>query len=149
MTNKLKIRHGALVLVCDGARALILENAGDEEFINLKTKEALDQQDLRTHDLGADSPGRTFASVGGMRSAVEQTDWHDRSEAAFLEHLAKRVDHAVKDGAARDLFVVAPPRALAVLRRAYSHDLKGVLRAEINKDLVKLPVHEIERHLAA
>ena len=44
---------------------------------------------------------------------------------------------------------MAPPRALGVLRQAYSHDLRTALRAEIDKDLVKLPVHEIEKHLAA
>ena len=32
---------------------------------------------------------------------------------------------------------------------AYSQALKGVLRAEIDKDFVKMPVHEIEKHLTA
>jgi protein required for attachment to host cells len=36
-----------------------------------------------------------------------------------------------------------------VIRQAYSPRLKEVLRAEIDKDLVKMPVHEIEKHLAA
>ena len=45
--------------------------------------------------------------------------------------------------------MVAPPRALGVLRQAYSHNLRAALRAEIDKDFVKLPVHEIEKHLAA
>jgi protein required for attachment to host cells len=27
--------------------------------------------------------------------------------------------------------------------------LKGALRAEVDKDFVKMPVHEIERHLTA
>jgi protein required for attachment to host cells len=44
--------------------------------------------------------------------------------------------------------MVAPPRALGVLRHAYSHNLRAALRAEIDKDFVKLPVHEIEKHLA-
>src|SRR5206468_1983742 len=41
------------------------------------------------------------------------------------------------------------PRALGVLRQTYSHSLRAALRAEIDKDFVKLPVHEIEKHLAA
>jgi len=44
--------------------------------------------------------------------------------------------------------VVAPPRALGVLRQAYSHKLRAALRAEIDKDLVKLPLYQIEKHLA-
>ena len=35
----LKIRQGDWVVVCDGAKALILENAGDGMHPNLKTKE--------------------------------------------------------------------------------------------------------------
>ena len=45
--------------------------------------------------------------------------------------------------------MVAPPRALGVLRQAYSQNLRNVLRAEIDKDFVKMPVTEIEKHLAA
>ncbi|MET0925332.1 MAG: host attachment protein, partial [Xanthobacteraceae bacterium] len=52
-------------------------------------------------------------------------------------------------GKAKSLIMVAPPRALGVLRQAYSHNLRNALRAEIDKDFVKLPVHEIEKHLAA
>jgi protein required for attachment to host cells len=44
---------------------------------------------------------------------------------------------------------VAPPRALGVLREAYSARLRGVLHGELDRDLVKLPVAEIEKHLAA
>jgi protein required for attachment to host cells len=34
-----------------------------------------------------------------------------------------------------------------MLRPVYSHDLRKALRAEIDKDLVAMPVHEIEKHL--
>jgi protein required for attachment to host cells len=35
-----------------------------------------------------------------------------------------------------------------VLRQAYPHTLRAAVQAEIAKDLVRLPVHEIEKHLA-
>lgn len=149
MKKKVKIKQGDWVVVCDGAKALVLENVGDEKFLNLKTKQVFEQPDPATREVGTDQPGRAISSVGSVRSAVDQTDWHEQSEKAFLEQLAGRLDHAVKDGAIRNLVLIAPPRALGVLRRSYSHDLKNVLRAEVDKDLVKLPVHEIERHLAA
>ena len=31
-------RSGEWVIVCDGRKALILENAGDDKFINLRSK---------------------------------------------------------------------------------------------------------------
>jgi protein required for attachment to host cells len=145
--TKLKIKQGDWVIVCDGKKALVLENAGDEKFLNLKTREVFDHPDLKTSELGTDAPGRSFSSVGNGRSAVEQTDWHTQEEEKFLRKLAGHLDAAVKAGQAKSLIMVAPPRALGVLRQAYSHNLRSALRAEIDKDFVKLPVHEIEKHL--
>jgi len=145
----LSIREGEWVVVCDGAKALVLQNAGDAKFPNLKTLEVFEQEDLPTREQGTDKPGRTYASVGVVRSAVGQTDWHDRSEEAFLTRLAHHLDAAVTAGKTKSLIVIAPPRALGMLRPAYSHALKGALRAELDKDFVKMPVHEIEKHLSA
>lgn len=145
----LKIRHGDWVVVCDGKKALVLENAGDEKFLNLKTREVHSHSDLKTHELGTDAPGRSFSSVGPGRSAMEQPDWHDQEEQRFLKKLAGELDAAVNAGQLKALILVAPPRAIGVLRREYSHGLRRALHAEIEKDFVKLPVYEIEKHLTA
>ncbi len=146
---KMKIHQGEWVVVCDGAKALVLENVGDEKFPNLKTREVFQQEDPPTHEQGTDAPGRSFQSVGHKRSAMDQTDWHDQGEQRFLESLAAHLDAAVQAGTMKSLVIAAPPRALGVLRQVYSTGLRKALRAEIDKDLVKLPVHEIEKHLAA
>lgn len=143
----LMIHKGEWVVVCDGAKALVLENIGDAKFPNLKTLEVFEQKDLATHEIGAGAPGRAFNSTGHGRSAVSQTDWHDQSEQAFLAKLAHHLDAAVSAGKTKSLIVVASPRALGMLRPAYPHALKGAVRAELHKDLVKMPVHEIEKHL--
>jgi protein required for attachment to host cells len=147
--SDLLIRHGEWVVVCDGAKALLMENAGDHKFPNLKTIEVFEQKDLPTRELGTDKPGRTHSSFGYGSSAVTQTDWHDQAEQAFLTHLAQRLDAAVAAGKVKSLILVAPPRALGMIRQVYSHALKGAVRAEVDKDLVKLPVYEIEKHLTA
>ncbi|HKS61401.1 MAG TPA: host attachment protein [Xanthobacteraceae bacterium] len=145
----LKIHQGDWVVVCDGAKALILENLGDGMHPNLKTKEVHAQTDAKTHEQGTDAPGRSVNSVGARRSAMEQTDWHEQDEQRFLTDLADRLDAAVTAGETKSVIVVAPPRALGVLRQAYSDGLRGAVRAEIDKDYVKMPVHEIEKALAA
>ena len=145
--TELLIRHGEWVVVCDGAKALVLENAGDIRAPNLKTVQVFEQKDLATHLIGTDAPGRTYNSVGSARSAVEQTDWHDLAERAFLTQLAQRLEEALSSGKTKSLIIVAPPRALGMIRPAYSQVLKGAVRAEVDKDFVKMPVHEIERHL--
>ncbi|HST10022.1 MAG TPA: host attachment protein [Terriglobales bacterium] len=143
----LLIRHGEWVVVCDGAKALFLENAGDIRTPNLKTVQVFEQKDLATHVIGTDAPGRTFSSVGSARSAVEQTDWHDQAERAFLTQLAQHLEEALASGRTKSLIIVASPRALGMIRPAYSHAVKAAVRAEVDKDLVKMPVHEIEKRL--
>ncbi len=144
----LMIRNGEWVVVCDGAKALILENAGDIKFPNLKTLEVFEQKDLPTRELGTEKPGRSHSSVGPGRSAYEQTDWHNQQEEVFLTRLVEHLDAALNAGRTKSLIIVAPPRALGVLRPAYSHAVKSAVRAEVDKDFVKMPVHEIEKHLA-
>ena len=145
----LLIKHGEWIVVCDGAKALILENTGDGKFPNLKTVQVLEQKDLPTHLLGTDKPGRTHSSAGHGSSAVTQTDWHNQAEQLFLTHLAQRLDADVASGKVKSVIMVAPPRALGVIRHAYSHALRAAIRTEIDKDLVKHPVHDIEKHLTA
>jgi protein required for attachment to host cells len=150
MPNKpVSIRESEWVVVCDGAKALVLENAGDATMPNLKTREVYEQKDPATHELGTDAPGRAAGTDGKMRSAVGQTDWHDQNERSFLQDLARRLDAGISAGQIKSIVMVAPPRALGVLRQSYSHELRNALRGEIDKDLVKMPVHEIEKHLAA
>jgi len=145
--SDLMIDKGEWVVVCDGAKALVLHNVGDAKFPNLKTLEVFEQPDLSTHELGADVPGRAFNSASNLRSSVGQTDWHDQTERAFLTKLAHHLDAAVSSGKTKSVIVVAPPRALGMLRPVYSHALKGAVRAEVDKDLVKMPVGEIEKYL--
>ena len=145
--SDLLIHQGEWVVVCDGAKALVLENIGDAKFPNLKAVEVFEQKDLATHELGADAPGRTHNSVGHARSTVEQTDWHDQAERTFLVHLVKHLDSAVAAGKPKSLIMVAPPRALGMIRPVYSHALRAAVRVEVDKDFVKLPIHQIEKHL--
>jgi protein required for attachment to host cells len=144
----LRIRAGEWVVVCDGAKALILENAGDAISPNLKTKEVHEQPDASTQEQGTDAPGRAISSVGSRRSAVEQTDWHDQAEQRFLADLADRLDAAVAMGEVKSMIVVAPPRALGMLRQSLSAGVRHAVRAEIDKDYVRMPIYEIEKHLA-
>jgi protein required for attachment to host cells len=145
--TELKIDKGEWVVVADGAKALVLENVGDRKFPDLRTKEVYSQPDPKTHELGTDKPGRSISSVGNGRSAMEQTDWHDQEEQRFLARLAARLDKAVLSGETKALIVAAPPRALGMLRREFTPHIRQALRAEIEKDYVKMPVDQIAKHL--
>ena len=97
---------------------------------------------------GTDAPGRTFNSFGGVRSATEQTDFHIQAEQEFLRNFAQTLDYRVRAEDIRDLLLVAPAKALGILRAALSPATRQVIMRELACDYVKLPLYEIERHLA-
>jgi protein required for attachment to host cells len=145
----IKIRTGAWVVVCDGRKALVLANAGDALFPNLRTVEVREQDNPPTSAQGTDAPGRVHESTGTARSSVETTDWHEEAERAFLRSIITRLDKALQAGETHTIILVAPPRALGVMRPLYTHAINKALATEVDRDLVKLPVHEIEKMLAA
>ncbi|NKN37919.1 host attachment protein [Agrobacterium sp. a22-2] len=147
--NRNTIAAKAWVIVCDGAKALFLQNVGTAQSVNLAVVEQMSQPDEAAHDLGSDRPGRAFQSEGSARSAMEETDWHETAEADFLLAVAGRLAALVETGDIQDMILVAPPKALGQLRPALGAGINNVLRAEIAKDYVKLPVADIEKHLAA
>ena len=146
--KKLQIPHDSFVFVGDGRRALFLRNIGDEKFPNLKTERLFVDDNPPTHEQGSDRPGRAFKRAGtNLRSSVADTDWHDLEEHRFVHRVAAAMEQLVRARKAKALVVVAPPRTLADLRHAFRADVKERIIAEINKDLTKHPVHEIEKHV--
>ena len=146
--TKLTIPHDAFVFVGDGGKALFLRNEGDEMFPNLVTERVFIDEDPPTHEQGTDAPGRVFSGAHAVgRSAVESTDWHEIEKARFANQVGAALEDVVRKRSAPALVIVAPPRILADLRRTFHPDVKARIVAEIDKDLTKHPVWEIERHI--
>jgi len=148
--TKLSIPHNALVFVGNGQRALFLRNMGDEKVPNLKTERVFSDENPPTHEQGTDRPGRGVESGGThRRSSMEPTDWHELEKHRFAERVASALEQLVRSQDLKKIVVVAPPRTLADLRHAFHADVKNRIVAEIDKDLTKHPVWEIEKHLLA
>ena len=146
--SKLALPHDAFVFVGDGRKALFLRNAGDAKFPNLVMEQVFADANPATHDQGSDRPGRSEASAhSSQRSAMEPTDWHEIEEHRFVHRVSAALETLVRRIDPPALVIVAPPRALADLRQALHADVKARLIAEIDKDLTKLPVWEIEKHV--
>jgi protein required for attachment to host cells len=142
------IPHDTYIFVGDGRKALVLRNAGSAAAPHLTTERVfVDQKNPSTHEQGSDRPGRSFSSVGPGRSAVTQTDWHDLEEHKFAHDVASTLGRIVRERNVKALIVVAPPRALADLRKAFTDEVKKKIVAEIDKDLTKHPVADIAKHL--
>lgn len=148
MTN-VKVPWESWVVVCDGAKALILQNAGDAQLMNLQVRETLTQPNQPTREIATDKPGRSYAPDGLSGSAMEETDWQDQAEEEFLKEVADKLDELVHEKEASRIILVAPPRALGMLRPYLSVDAQAAITAEMVKDYTNLPIDQIERHLAA
>jgi protein required for attachment to host cells len=136
------------VVVCDGRKSLIFHDAGTVIAPKLKIVDTREQENPPTRAQGTSAPSRVHESTGHARSALEQTDWHDSTEREFLSDLAKDLDNAARAGKVRHLVIAAPARALGMIRERYTDRIRSILDREIDKDLTKLPVPEIERILA-
>lgn len=137
------------ILVADGAHARIVRQteaeakAGDRGQVDDLVFE-IDHKQLR--DIMSDRPGRSFASEGARRSAME---YHSdavlaqktRFAATLLEDLAQR--HAA--GEFEQLVIVAESRMLGLIRRKLSPALRQTVIGEIAKDLTKLSRQELWR----
>lgn len=147
--SQLNIPHNAFVFVGDGRKALLLRNEGDEKVMNLKTEGVFEDVNPPTHEQGSERPGRLSKSISGPRSAVEPVDWHHIEEHRFAGTVAAAIEKVVRERKVPALVVVAPPRTLADLRGALHADVRARIVAEINKDLTRHPIWDIERHLNA
>lgn len=146
--KKLSIPHNALVFIGDGHKALFLRNAGDEKFPSLKTERVFTDENPPSREQGTDRPGRTFKRAGtNLRSGIWTTDWHELEKERFAARVASALEQQVRANKVEAIVIVAPPRTLAELRHAFHKDVANCIVAEVDKDLTKHPVGEIEKHL--
>ncbi|MBO3759596.1 host attachment family protein [Ciceribacter sp. L1K22] len=146
---KFNIPWKSWVIVCDGAKLLLLRNEGDTEILNLAVVDQDNQPNQPDRDLAADKPGRSFASHGTGRSAMEETSFHAQAEEDFLKGVAEMLNAKVYSKEIERYVLVAPPGALGILRKSLNQGAIDAMSAELPKDLVKMPVYDIEKHLNA
>lgn len=144
----LRIDHGAWVMVGDGEKALFMRNEGDAEYPNLQVIEAWKNDNPPTSEQGADRPGRSFASAGTHRSAMQETDWHRLEKHLFASRIAEGLYQSAHRNEYSQLVIAAPPVILGELRKSMHQEVTDRIIAEVAKDLTNLPSHEIEKALS-
>ena len=140
----MRLEAGTWVLVVDGAKALILENAGDSAHPELRVvrKEENDAPDNRGEATTGPAP-----EGDAPRSTADET--HQFAEHRFAEGVARDLYLAAHRGRFQRLVIVAPPKVLGTLRKALHKEVASRLVGEVHKTLTSHPVPEIERILAA
>ncbi len=136
------------IVIADGGRARVLKANTGLTKIEPALNEELIADRRRSQDINADKPGRTKDRAGQAHHAYEPpTDPHDHEEIVFAREVARLLDDERKKLAYDELVLVAPPKALGRLRDALPREVRKMLTREVDKDLTKLPLHELPGRL--
>lgn len=121
--------HGTVIAVIDARNFRLFRNTGDEASPELAETDA---PRLDTHNHS-----------GGSHHGSAITMAHDAHATAAIEYLAQEVQsHRIEH-----LVVIAAPRSLGELRKAYTKGLEAALLGELAKDLGEAKAPEILSHL--
>ena len=142
----MRIDNGTWVLVADGEKFVLLRNNGNRAHLDLRVVRAEAVENPPTREQGTDRPGRLDNAAAGP-SSVEETDWHRLEKERFAKGVADQLRTWALSGQFAALVLTADPRTLGVLRPELHKAVQDRLVGEINKDLTRLPVREIERVL--
>jgi len=139
------IPNRALVLVVDGRKMLFFRNEGDANQIDLRT-EAHEERDDANHDgdLKTDAPGTSHSSVGPGRSSMEETDFKQQEEDNWVKDAAEKLRLRALRGDFEHLCIIAPPKALGVLRKELHKEVEKRVVCTINKEMSGRPIPDIE-----
>jgi protein required for attachment to host cells len=136
--------HNALVLVADGTKVLYLRNHGDENQIDLRTESHDQREDRKDRDIKTDAPGTQGQSAGYGRPTMEETDFHQQEEDRWVKDAAEELKKRVLRNDFEALAIVAPPKALGVLRKALHKEVEKRIVCTVNKEMSGRPIPDIE-----
>ena len=136
--------HNALVLVADGRKMLFFRNQGDEGQIDLRTEAHDEREDLKDRELKTDAPGTVQQSFGSGRSTYEEADFQQQEEDRWIKDAADELKERALRNDFDALAIVAPPKALGVLRKALHKEVEKRIVCTVNKEMSGRPVPDIE-----
>jgi len=145
---KPSVPHNSLVVVGDGQKAIFLRNRGSAQRVDLVVERILEQDNPATREQGTDRPGRSIASLGVARSAMEEVDWHHIAKERFANEIAKALYRHAHANHFQCLVVIAPAKILGNLRKAFHAEVVDRIVAEIPKELTSHSVSEIGKLIA-
>lgn len=146
MTTKTK----TWLLVADRARARIFQLTPDDGSLEELESHSNPEARLPGRELQTERQSRAHESVGDVRHAVEP-----RSTPAEKagDRFARQLSDALESGRVHHrydrLLVVAPPPFLGELLNRFGKQVRAMVAEHLAKDLSRLPVADLQHHLAA
>ena len=134
----------ALVLVADGRKMLFFRNHGDENQIDLRTEAHDERTDAKDSELMTDAAGAGSQSFGYGRPAMDETDYHQQEEDNWVKEAAEELKKRALRNDFDALVIVAPPKALGVLRKELHKEVEKRIILTLNKEMTDRPIPDIE-----
>ncbi|SEO60031.1 Protein required for attachment to host cells [Salinihabitans flavidus] len=136
-----------LIVLASESRVRLLENAG----VGKGVTERLDKMASEFDDVDtryADAPGRMQAAPGKAgHGFARPSSEREQMREGFARHVIEVMEAEWAKGDFDRLVIAAPPKMLGELRADLPEQLSKVIHADLDKDLVKLPVIDIPKHL--
>ena len=139
--------NNALVLVLDGRKMLFFRNHGDDNQIDLRTEAHDEREDFKDRELKTDAAGAGAQSGGYGRPAMDETDFHQQEEDVWVKDAAEQLRKRALRNDFDALAIIAPPKALGVLRKALHKEVEKRVILTLNKEMSGRPIPDIERLL--
>ena len=136
--------HNALVLVADGRKMLFFRNHGDENQIDLRTETHDARKQRKDREIKTDAPGMTRQSFGYGRSTYEEADFKQQEEDRWIKDAADELKARALRNDFDSVAIVAPPRALGVLKKCLHKEVARRIVCAVNKEMSGRPVPDIE-----
>lgn len=143
-------RRVTWIVVADSSRMQILTRREDGPGFDVVTAFEAPDTHAASHELYSERPGRSQESANPAHHAIEpRLDPHEERMIAFLRTVADRLNEEAVRAEVRDIVLFAPPRALGHLRKMLDGTVAAKIRAAAPKDLTRIPLEELPKHLEA
>ena len=135
--SKHTVPPDALVVVADGAKAILLRNAGTGSDLSLKEERRITPKSLSAE--GSQGPS-------GSRPGDQTV--HQTEEATFAKQLADALYAMRHRGDYKQLVLIADPQTLGQMRECLHKDVEASMAFTLSKDYTNQSVADIEKALA-
>jgi protein required for attachment to host cells len=135
------------IIIADGVRARILANDGSGSGLHNSSNTDFISDNRKSRDIVSDRPGRSEGRSGGRHAMEPRVDSHQYEKQQFAKMMAKQINDACQRGDFDSLILVAPPQTLGELRNALEKPALSKVIGELGKDLTKVAIHDLPKHL--
>ena len=131
------------ILLADQVFARILENRGQGEGLQQLRGRQYDAPETLPY---SDDEGRAFGGNSESRVRLDRHVEHSPEAEQFARMLVSTLETDQRAGKFDRLIVCAAPAMLGLLRSHMTQELNAVVKAEIAKELTRVPTDDLAAH---